>query len=234
MKPIVTKDVDQTVRVGYSGKSLGNTNPRFSSDGDSNFAKFTAEFPGKKVYDMPATGGDKFVSVDNISPDTLDKTEADVLVTTESSNLLVLKAADCIPLVFYVPGEKVLALAHIGTPGAKLHLPRKTVDTIGLPPAEIHVYAGPHIAQKSYRFPKDKWDKKLDDKWNKYLAEKDRYVHIDLLGFVLDELKDSGIKEENIMVEDIDTGGDPDYFSHRRHKLSGEPDGRNCFAVCLL
>lgn len=234
MESITLKTIGRSIRVGYSGKVLGNTNPRFGTGAEENFAKFTAEFPGKTVYDMPAVGGDIIVNVDDISVQELDKTEADVLITTKPSNLLVLKAADCIPLVFYIPGEKFLALAHLGTPGARLHLPRKTVEAINFPADKIHVYAGPHIRQKFYRFPQQEFEKKLDNKWNKYLSQKDGYVHIDLLGFVLDELKASGIEEENIKIENVDTGSDTNYFSHRRSRLTGEADGRNCFGVCLL
>lgn len=235
MEPVIVKTIGNAVRIGYSGKLLGNTQAGAGPEAEANFARFVAKFHGKKIYDMPAVGKDVIANVDSLTPEELWQSEADALITNNPTNLLVLKAADCIPLIFYVPGEKVLALAHVGTSGAALHLPAKVVKELGYSPQRIKVYVGPHISQKSYRFvDKDLSDKKLDDSWNSYVTHENDGIHLNLLGYVLDELKRAGINPDNIEINEIDTGADPDYFSHRRHKLTGEPNGRNCFAACLL
>lgn len=235
MDEVIVKTIEQTVKIGYSGKKLGNVNLKFGVDAKSNFAKFTAHFPGMAVYDMSAVGVDNIVEVDDKTPDEISKNEADGLITRESQNLLILKAADCIPMVFYVPGQDILALAHVGTPGAKLHLPKKMITKLDIPATDIQVYIGPHVGQKSYRFPdKDISQKDLDSSWDEYVSQEDDGWHIDLLGYVMDELKETGVKTENIQISDVDTGADPNYFSHRRHKIYGEPNGRNCFGACLI
>lgn len=235
MDPVVIKVIKDAIKVGYSGKQLGDTQVGAGAEAEVNFARFTANFPGKNVYDMPAVGKDRIVDIDGLTPQEVWRIEADALITKSPGNLLTLKAADCIPLVFYVPNETILALAHVGTSGAALHLPAKLVKEISFKPAEVHIYVGPHISQKSYRFPdKDLSDKKLDESWNSYITHEDDGIHLNLLGYVLDELKRAGIKPENIEINEIDTGADPNYFSHRRHKLTGEPTGRNCFAAVLL
>jgi hypothetical protein len=235
MDDVTIRVIDNAIKIGYSGKKLGNTNGRFGDDATDNFAKFRVRFPGTTVYDMPAVGEDNIVEVDGKSPETIFQNGADGFITQLKNNLLVLKAADCIPLVFYVPGQDVLALAHVGTSGAKLHLPAQMIRRLALPPQNLKVYVGPHVSQKSYRFPdKDISEKDLDKSWDKYVSVEDDGWHIDLLRYVLDELKAAGIKPENIKVNEVDTGADPDYFSHRRHKITGEPDGRNCFGVCLV
>jgi hypothetical protein len=235
MDEVVVKVINKALKIGYSGKKLGNTNERFGPEATDNFAKFRLRFPGTKVYDMPAVGGDNIVEVDGKSPEAIYENGADGLITRLKHALLVLKAADCIPLVFYVPGQDILALAHVGTSGAKLHLPRKMIDKLGLPPEKLHVYVGPHVSQKSYRFPdKDISQKDLDESWDKYVSVEDDGWHIDLLKYVMDELKASGIKPDNIEINEVDTGADLDYFSHRRHKITGEPDGRNCFGASLV
>ena len=233
---MIIKTIGDSLTVGYSGKLLGNSQASFGAAANTNFVRFTAKFPGKTVYDMPAVGKDNVVNVDNLTPEKLYEMEADALITKNSSALLTLRAADCIPLVFYMPEQKVLALAHVGTSGAALHLPRKLIRKLDTQPGLIRVYAGPSISQKSYRFPPDYDfdDKKLDASWGSYVTKETDGVHINLLGYVLDELKNCGITDENIEIEQVDTGGDPAYFSHRRHKLTGELDGRNSFGVCLL
>jgi hypothetical protein len=212
---IVTKTISNAVKIGYSGKKLGNVNPRYSDDAEANFAKFIAQFPGKTVYDMPASGKDGIADADIQTPEQLWDTGVDV--------------------VFYEPGQNIIALAHVGTTGARLHLPRKVIKAISRPAANLHVYIGPHVSQKSYRFPdKEISEKDLDQSWDKYVSVEDDGWHIDLLGYVTDELKSAGIKPENIELSEVDTGSDKDYFSHRRHKITGEPTGRNCFAACLV
>ena len=235
MDGVILKTLGESVAIGYSGKKLGNVQDRFSPDALSNFAKFTARFPGKTVYDMPAVGKDNITEVDSLTPEQLWDTAADALITRKPTSLLVLKAADCMPLIFYVPGQSILALAHVGTSGARLHLPRKMINKLGVAPEELKVYVGPHVSQKSYRFPdKDISEKDLDKSWDEYFSVEADGWHINLFGYVLDELRAAGVKPENIEVNEIDTGSDPDYFSHRRHKITGEPDGRNCFGACLL
>jgi copper oxidase (laccase) domain-containing protein len=234
MESVTVKTIGGGVIVGYSGKALGNTRASFGPTADANFAKFTAKFPGKTVYDMPAVGKDNIVKVDSLTPERLFQMEADALITKSSSALLTLRAADCIPLVCYVPGQKILALAHVGTSGAVLHLPAKVVNALGYPPEQISCYFGPSISQKSYRLvDQDLSDKKLDASWNSYVTNEPDGIHINLFGYVLDELQAAGILAENIEIENVDTGADPGYFSHRRHKLSGEPDGRNAFGACI-
>lgn len=232
--PVIIKDINHKLRVGYSGKLLGNTYNRYGADADENFAKFMTYFPGKNPQIMLAVGGDTIMDIDIATGRELETSDYDAAITNSPRNLLILNAADCIPLVFYSKRQDFVALAHVGTSGAVLHLPSKVIKTLGVPPEEIYCYIGPSISKKSYRFEKDKFEKKLDQSWDRYITDELDGTHLNLLGYVLDELKNSGIKPKNIETEDVDTGGDPNYFSHRRHKLTGEPDGRNCFAVCLI
>ncbi|MBI5906501.1 polyphenol oxidase family protein [Candidatus Saccharibacteria bacterium] len=241
MPDVIIKTIDDAITVGYAGKKLGNTNIKFglTDEAEANFEKFIAKFPGKTVYDMPAVGKDTIIDVDSLTPGELWELEADALITERPPALLVLKAADCMPLVFYVPGKNILCLAHVGTSGAALHLPTKVIKALGSPAKQIHCYIGPSIRKESYRMSKDHFEEKkqeinIDESWNKYITEADDYIHINLFGYVMDELIDNGILKENIHVEDIDTGSDKNYFSHRRHRSTGEEPGRNTLGVHLI
>jgi copper oxidase (laccase) domain-containing protein len=167
-----------------------------------------------------------------VPPEIANDVKCDAFVTTNPDKLLVLKAADCIPLVFYVPSE-LLALAHVGRPGAMLHLPQKVINYLDVEPAKLMVYFGPSISTESYKFPVEDFDKTLDSTWKKYVLRRGDFVHIDLRGYVNDELKRCGVPAKNIAIAPEDTGSSK-YFSHRRHKLTGEPNGRNAFGIHLL
>jgi len=227
---VTVKTVRNSIKIAYSGKKLGDT----SGSDSPNFAKFVAHFPDKKIYRIPATGQDGILEIDGKTPEQVLTTSVDALITHKTSNTLILRAADCIPLVFFAPGHRILGLAHVGTTGAALHLPAKMIAAMGLPAADLQVYAGPHISQKSYRFEEGQFKKELDSSWDAYITHEQDGTHLNLLGYVIDELQSQGVKESNITVENVDTGADPEHFSNRRHKLTGEPDGRNGFAVYLL
>ncbi|HSW78583.1 MAG TPA: polyphenol oxidase family protein [Candidatus Babeliales bacterium] len=233
MERVVTKDIAGEIRVGYSGMTLGNVNPAFGGDAQVNFNEFLAIFPGKRVYDMPAVGKDNILDIDTLTPEQLSQRTCDAMVTRRALTLLVLKAADCPPVVFWSRTGPELALAHVGTAGAAMHLPRKVIEFLGLKPSDLNMYIGPSISKQSYRFDKDISDKGLDSSWDDYVSRESDWTHIDTLGYIVDEAKSCGIN--SIEVEGVDTGAsDSGFFSHRRHRLTGEPNGRNCFAVCRL
>ncbi len=234
MDKVVLRDLDG-VKVGFSGKKLGSVQI-LDREVNAEFEEFISHFPAKIVYDMPAVGKDHVIRVDGLTPEQVWGTEADALITENPDVLLTLRAADCIPVVFYVPGQKILGLAHVGTSGAVLHLPRQTLQKMNVRPEEVKVYVGPSISKESYRFPPDYnlGEKGLNPSWDKYISRQNDEIHIDLLGYVIDELKTSGVKSVNIQSENIDTGADADYFSHRRHRLTGETSGRNAIGVTLI
>jgi copper oxidase (laccase) domain-containing protein len=236
MSSVTVRNIDNTLKVGYSGKLLGNTSDRFSSDGAENLQKFLANFPDKKAYIMPAESKDNIIEIGKMTPEALRATKCDAIVTHNKNHLLVLRAADCMPLVFYEQGGDYLALAHVGTNGAALHLPTKAIKAIARPPESIKCYIGPSITHRAYRFEdhQEIEAKHLDSSWDKYISQEADGYHINLAGYVVDELLGLGIKYDNIYIENVDTGTDKNYFSHRRHNLTGEPEGRNAFAACLL
>lgn len=229
---VTIKEIGGTIRIGYSGTELGNTNQFFGPDGDANLGKFLANFPRKAVFDMYAVGEDHILEVDDLRPEIANEIKSDALITTNPDNLLLLKAADCIPMVAYAPDGSALALAHVGRPGAMIGLHTKLIERLGVEPSILKIHLGPSISLDSYKFPLKDFDKKLDVSWDEYIHPRGDFIHIDLLGYVLRGIKASGVLEQNITHDEEDTGG-PAFFSHRRSSLTGEPEGRNAFAVHL-
>ena len=134
MEPVIIKSIGGMLRVGYSGKALGNTSASFGSSAEGNFDKFISKFPGKTVYDMPGVGKDNIAR-------------------------------------------------------AAMHLPHKTIEYLGVEPSKLHCYVGPSISRKSYRFEVARFEKKLDSSWDNYISHEADGIHINLLGYVLKELK---------------------------------------------
>lgn len=150
-----------------------------------------------------------------------DAIVAETLVTSRKGVLLSLMTADCFPVAFYDPIHEIVALAHLGWKPTGLNLIQKTIAYLGerykSAPEELVVSIGPGIHKESYVFDADVVAQKGDPNWEPFLDFRpDGKIGIDILGHVLQQLKDSRIIEENLEVSSVDTGTSPDYFSYYR------------------
>ncbi len=80
--------------------------------------------------------------------------QADAIVTAEVGLPLVMRFADCVPLVLYDPARRVLALAHAGwrgtVAGVAPAVVRAMQEAFGCRPPDIIVGIGPSIGPERY------------------------------------------------------------------------------------
>lgn len=154
-----------------------------------------------------------------------DIIEIDGLVTNEPRIPLITFYADCVPLFFYDPVMKVIAMAHSGWKGTVSMIGKKMVDFMekeyGCCANNIICAIAPSICQNCYEvsedvamyfvevFGNDYGDTLLYAKGNgKYQLNLHKACEITLLN--------AGIKKENLDITDICTCCNPDLlFSHR-------------------
>jgi len=78
----------------------------------------------------------------------------DAMVTNVPDILLMIQVADCVPLLFYDPMQRVVGAAHAGWRGTVLKIAKNTVDTMikqyRSDPAYIYVGIGPSIGPCCY------------------------------------------------------------------------------------
>ena len=165
-----------------------------------------------------------------------DSSPADTLVTQEPSLVLFLLTADCLPIVYYDPDNKVVALGHLGWRGTEAKLSQKVVrflhEEFGSNPSELIISIGPGIHKESYRF--DSPDQKKVPGWEPYLTDSpDGNIAVDIVGYNLKQLVESGVPKRNISVSNVDTCQSQDFFSYYRAKRTGEKEGRFATIVAL-
>lgn len=82
---------------------------------------------------------------------------ADAQVTALAGVALVVRVADCVPVVLADPVAGVVAVAHAGRRGVELGVVGRTVDRmheLGAGGAgQIHAWVGPHICGRCYEVP---------------------------------------------------------------------------------
>lgn len=90
------------------------------------------------------------------------KLVGDGLFTKEKGLNLYIRTADCLPMIFYHPGEKVLALLHMGWKGTVLMIAKsfllKMKELYNLNYYDWEVALGPCIDPKNYEVGKEVYE----------------------------------------------------------------------------
>lgn len=168
----------------------------------------------------------------------------DALVTNLPGVSIGVRTADCVPILLYDPGKRVIAAIHSGWKGTVQMISRKVIgimeDRYGTNASDLQAAIGPCIGSESFQvgedvatmfkdagFPMDRVWQFMGPKGKKPMSGGH---HINLPEACRWILLESGIKEENIQICGIDTYHDPSFFSARRE---GIECGRNINAIML-
>lgn len=152
----------------------------------------------------------------------------DGLVTDVPGIPLITFYADCVPLYFYDPVKKVVALAHSGWKGTVekigTKMIKKMTEWYGSNPSDIICAIGPSICKDCYEISKDVADRFRDE----FKPENNKEMMIDKGGdkYQLDLHKackinfmEAGVLEEHIAMPDLCTCCNDDLlFSHRKSR----------------
>ncbi len=152
----------------------------------------------------------------------------DGLITCEADILLGVQVADCLPILYWDPFQKIIAAVHAGWQGTFEDLAQKTVmkmTKLGSQAYNIIVCIGPHIKVCCYDVPWERLrffqEKFPQDK--KIFQSKDKKYYLDLTHINLQQLMKAGIRKENIEVSSYCTGCSDYFFSHHVGK---QPESR--------
>ena len=149
--------------------------------------------------------------------------DVDGLVTSEKNVALVTQYADCTPLIFCDPKNRVIASSHAGWRGTVKKIGLKTVEKMvgefGCRRENIKAAIGPCIHSCCYEVdgPVFEQFKKAGFKTNEILKQKGggKYM-LDLPEANKDVLLQSGLRSENIEISDLCTCcNSSELFSHR-------------------
>ena len=171
--------------------------------------------------------------------DVKNKLEADAIISKVKNVGISILAADCAPILFYDPKQKIIACVHSGWKGALNGIIKNTVkkfNELNSKNNDLIVAIGPCINKENYKVKKDFFQKFVkNDKKNEIFFKKkniDKYV-FDLRGFINKEITDLGIK--NIDNIEKDTFSETEFFySYRRSRLNKENDYGRCISVILM
>ncbi|VAW02443.1 FIG00003370: Multicopper polyphenol oxidase [hydrothermal vent metagenome] len=193
--------------------------------------------------------GSKLITVHQVhSPDVAritrafaleDRPHVDAMVTNKAGLLLGILTADCVPVMFCDPQEKVIGAAHAGWKGAIAGVTDNMVtamEDLGAKRRNISCAIGPCIGQDSYEVDAGFQQRFVDaDPANStfFKIGKPHHFQFDIEGYVAGRLHQAGIGK--IEKLGLDTYANEDrYYSYRRSCHRGEPGyGRQISVIGL-
>ena len=190
---------------GITTKSLGSFN-----DEEPGFENQKSKLPIEPIFSKQIHG-DKIILVTD-RPD--QQFQADAFITQVKNLPLGVKVADCQGVLMYDPKTNSIAAIHSGWKSSALNIIGKTVkkmeEIFGSNPTDLLVGIGPSLGPCCAQFSNP--ENELPESVHPYIKDD----HVDLWSLSLDQLKDAGVKENQIEFIKECTKCNPDkYYSYR-------------------
>ena len=132
--------------------------------------------------------------------------KADALITKEKNLTLIVKTADCMPVL--ISDEEKIGVIHIGWKGLENNIFYKTISKFNL--SKLKISIGPHAQECCYEVKID-----LETKFKKYCCRNNNKIYLNLSKEIEEFSEKNGIELEII---DKCTIEDKKYNSYRRDK----------------
>jgi YfiH family protein len=166
---------------------------------------------------------------------------ADAIVSNTSNQLLIVRTADCVPVLLADPTKKIISAVHAGRKSLTWGIIGEAIKSMKLLGAEsenILAAIGPHIRVKNYEIGGEVVQHIGDSSYKNFIRDIDGKRYFDMT-----EAAFADLIEEDILLHNIEDCGIDTYeeyhrfFSHRRwssdNKLYGGVDRRFASFIAL-
>jgi YfiH family protein len=165
-----------------------------------------------------------------VEPDTAPRPHCDVLVTQSPARALMLRFADCTPVLLADPRQRAVAVVHAGWRGSAVRAAGAAVEALtnaaGSRPQDIVAGIGPAIGPCCYRVGQDVVEA-FADRPELFASGK-----LDLWEANRQALVEAGVLPEHIELAGVCTQCESErFFSHRANQ--GQPAGRFAAVIGL-
>ncbi len=164
--------------------------------------------------------GDSVLVVDWMPEADVEHAGHDALMTNIPQVGLMIQQADCQAVMLYDPEHGAVANIHSGWRGSVANIVAKTVaamtESFGTHPAALHAAISPSLGPCCGEFVNYRTE--LPAAFYGYQA---RPNHFDFWAISRDQLRECGVRPEQIEIAGCCTACDHDFFSYRRDKTTG-------------
>lgn len=156
--------------------------------------------------------------------------DTDGLLTDQSGVGLLIKYADCTPVILFDPVNNVLANVHSGWRGTTQRIAVRAVEKMqrdfGSKPEDLIVYVGPSIDQDSYEVGPEVYAAFSDfSKRDDFFRPQDSKYKLSMLDANVSSLLEAGVRKEHMEVERASTYKDSRLHSARREGANYQLNG---------
>ena len=149
----------------------------------------------------------------------------DSIITDQNGLTIMIRVADCVPVILYDPASKIIAVVHAGWKGTLSEITIKTIHQMkkqfGCSPASIKAGIGPSIGKCCFSVSNEVAEKFTGqlERSEYFVNQNNNSSYVDLKKANMVQMIIAGLKEENIETSEICTSCSSDvFFSHRREK----------------
>ena len=182
------------------------------------------DFPEDDFFDVWQIHSSVVVITDKPRPREQNYIQADAIITAKPGVVLLMRFADCVPILFFDPVNCVIALAHAGWMGTVNKIAKVTVEkmqaSFGSKAKDILACIGPSISVEKYPVGVDVIERiksAFPGSWESLVKIKKDVSYLDLWKSNETALHEAGV--ENVTLSKICTATNPgDWFSHRAEK----------------
>lgn len=210
----------------YASLNLGGTNGDNPADVLANHEKLFKVFgrPYSSRFDVWQVHGKTILFSDAPRPPEKKHQPADGIFTNKPEVTLIMRFADCVPLLFHDPVQKVVGIVHAGWQGTLLRIGAEAVRAIkqryGSSASDLRVGLGPSICGKCYQVGEEVRQKFLNS-WGsdaeQFFSQQETGLYLDLWGANEWVLRQAGVAQvENsgmCTAEHLDA-----WYSYRKEK----------------
>ena len=154
-------------------------------------------------------------------PDQASRLEADGAATDRPRRALMIKTADCQPILLADASGRHVAALHAGWRGNRCDFPGSGVarfcERYGIPPRDVFAVRGPSLGPAHAEFVN--FEREWPDAFRPWFDERSR--RMDLWSLTRRQLRQAGLPESHIYGLDLCTFANPAFYSYRRNPACG-------------
>ncbi len=206
VEDFMTIKLDNVAKIVFSNAELNRSFNRNTDEGVKQLESLRCKFNVNEVVYLKQVHSDNILIYKN---NDIINEEGDAIITNKKNVIIGVFTADCVPVILVDEVKKVSAAIHSGWRGTFNSITLKTIEKMKSEfkcnPKNIKAYIGPHIRSCCYEVSKELKEKFLEKK--KEIKESDLFNKnkLNLEECILNDLSNSGVKEENINTLELCT-----------------------------
>lgn len=215
---------EEKFKVVFTNAEKERSFNRSTENGVKELDSLKKEFNAKEIVYLKQIHSDKVLKYTG-SDKNINEEEGDAIITNVKDVIIGVFTADCVPIILVDKENEAIAAIHSGWKGTFDSITFKTIQRMkrefNSKESDIKAYIGPHIMKCCYEVSEDLKMQFIDKK--KTLNEEDLFDgrNLNLEACILDDLRKSGVKDENISSLNLCTYCTEEIKLHSYRKTQG-------------